>query len=124
MKIRITGNKIRARLKEPEIQRLYEGVPITETLEFGGLPDQQLKFRLETYDRRDLGITYQTGCVLIQIPVTFSQVLVSTDRIGYDGDVQTAHGAGIYLLIEKDFERLDATEDDNEGSYPNPKQAC
>ena len=124
MKIRITENKIRVRLKEPEFVRLYEGMPIMETLEFGGQPDQQLKFRLETYDQPNLGITYQPGCVLIQIPGTFSQVLVTTDRVGYDGDVQTVHGASIYLLIEKDFECLDAPEEDNEGSYPNPKQAC
>ena len=56
MKIRITENKIRVRLKEPEVVRLYEGMPIMETLEFGGQPDQQLKFRLETYDQPNLGI--------------------------------------------------------------------
>lgn len=124
MKIRITGNKIRVRLKEPEVQRLHEGMAITEVLEFGAVSDQQLRFRLEMYNEPELGLSYSAGCLLVYIPQSFSRALASTDHIGYDRNIPMAAGASVYLLIEKDFECLDAPEQDNEGSYPNPKQIC
>jgi hypothetical protein len=124
MKVRITGNKIRLRIKEPEVQHLYKDVSITETLEFGADPEQQLQFRLETYEHTELGVTYQPGRVVINLPKAFAETLALTGKIGYEGNIDTGDGATIFLLIEKDFECLDAPEEDNAGSYPNPKQTC
>lgn len=58
------------------------------------------------------------------MPKAFSEALAITANIGFDGYVNTHHSSTIYVLIEKDFECLDGHEEDNAGSYPNPKQVC
>lgn len=124
MKIRITGNKIRLRLKEPEVHSLFEGVTIKESLLFGFLPEQQLHFSLEAHGGPDLSIAYQPGSLLVQIPKAFAELLATTSKVGFDGNVNTGHSTPVYVLIEKDFECLDAPEEDNSGSYPHPRQVC
>lgn len=124
MKIRITGDKIRFRLKEPEVRSLYEGGSIKESLLFGSLTEQQLHFILEVHDHPGLSIVYQPGGLIVRMPKAFAEILTTTNKVGFDGDVDTGHSTPVYVLIEKDFECLDAPEEDNTGSYPHPKQVC
>jgi hypothetical protein len=124
MKIRITGNKLRIRLKEPEVQRLYKGEKISEVLQFGVEPDQQLRFLLQTDDEQALGVAFNEGAISVSVPIAFSKELAETNRVGFEADISTGVGKNIYVLIEKDFECLDAPEEDNNGSYPNPKTSC
>lgn len=124
MKIRITGNKIRLRLKEPEVQVLNNGISIKEALLFGSHPDQQLVFLLAVGEQSGLAVAYQPGSVTISMPKAFAEMLATTSKIGFDGEVDSENNSTIYILIEKDFECLDAPEEANEGSYPNPKQVC
>ncbi|TSD67082.1 hypothetical protein FFF34_006725 [Inquilinus sp. KBS0705] len=124
MKVRITGNKIRLRLKEPEVQRLFKDEPIEERLVFGQGTDQQLVFKLQIGGLNQLSISYQPGAMIISMPKMFSETLAITDKVGYEDKIDTENTMHIHLLIEKDFECLDAPEEANEGSYPNPKQIC
>jgi hypothetical protein len=124
MKVRITENKIRLRLKEPEVQALHDGSSINEMLRFGPSADQQLLFCLESNELSGLDLTYQPGRVAINLPKSFAETLATTTKVGYEGKVVTGLDSSILLLIEKDFECLDAPEEDNAGSYPNPKSSC
>ena len=64
----------------------------------------------------------QSG-VLIQVyvPASIADEWTMTDKVGFDDIVITSGGTQIMLLVEKDFECIDGKEEDNVGTYPNPR---
>ena len=45
----------------------------------------------------------------------------SDDRVGFDAKIPLDGGASLFVLIEKDFQCLDNTTEDQSQNYPNPK---
>jgi hypothetical protein len=120
MKVRISGNKIRFRLKEPEVRRFQQDGIISEVLAFGFSQADQLTFTLKKVDESEMSVSFLSSQVSFYIPKARADDWTSTDLVGFEATVNTGQGKVILLLVEKDFKCLDAREEDNEGSYPNP----
>jgi hypothetical protein len=120
MKVRITGNKIRFRLKEPEVKKFYESGTVTEALQFGPNENEQLKFTLQESDVEEVSIRFQSNQTTILVPKSQAEEWTSTLLVGFEAEVDTGKGKTVCVLVEKDFMCMDGREEDNVGSYPNP----
>jgi hypothetical protein len=124
MKIRLTRNSIRFRLKQPEVIIFEREGFLTEKAEFGSQEEDCLCFSLKSYDGAELIIQKEKNKVVVSIPQKLADQWTGSNLVGLDKEVNTDGGKTISLLIEKDFACLDGTEEDNAGSYPNPLINC
>lgn len=121
MKIRIKSASLRLRLSQPEVAALVRDGEISETTPF---PDGTLRYML----RRGAGLSaidasFRDGIILVTIPETHIAGWESDDRIGFRAEIPLSGGFSLAVLIEKDFQCLDDTDEDQSLNYPNPK-AC
>lgn len=124
MKVRILGNTIRYRLKQPEVSHFKQFGKVTEVIEFGPEASDQLRFSLEMYAGENLGVHFCASITTIQVPQLLGLEWVQTDLVGFSGKVDTGKGKIISVLIEKDFMCIDGLAEENEGAYPNPMANC
>ncbi|MEJ7769826.1 MAG: hypothetical protein WKF89_18550 [Chitinophagaceae bacterium] len=121
MKIRILNNHLRFRLKQLEVERFMQEGRVIEVLEFGQETAAQLSFCLEIYQEESLSVRFISNVTTIFVPQGIAESWTSSERVGFDGKINTGLGRTIEILVEKDFQCLDGREEENEGSYPNPK---
>ena len=124
MKIRIQGNSIRYRLKAPEVADFKKYGSITETIQLGEGAGQQLRFQLQTSNKSTIAVRYTTNTTIIEVPQATAHQWTETDQVGFDAIIDIGRDEGLKVLVEKDFKCLDGNEEDNEGTYPNPKEHC
>ena len=124
MKVRILGNTIRFRLKQPEVRHFERFGKVTEVMEFGPEPSDQLRFNLEMYAGHELAVSFHAATTTVKVPQALGQEWIQTDLVGFNGKVDTGKGKIISVLIEKDFMCIDGQPEDNEGAYPNPMANC
>jgi|SRR5215203_3444141 len=124
MKIRIKGNHLRFRLRQHDVATLCNMRSIVERIEFGETADQQISFSLESYDEDKISITYENNFVKVFIPRKSIDQWANTDQVEIEAAADTGKNKRISVLIEKDLACLDASEEDNIGTYPNPLANC
>ncbi|KAA9038384.1 hypothetical protein FW778_12490 [Ginsengibacter hankyongi] len=124
MKIRISGNSIRFRLKQAEVKRFGEEGEIKEEILFGILPADKLSFILKASNSDSFEILWESNAVTLQVPAGVWAEWTNTDLVGFEKDISTGNGQMITILVEKDFKCLDGSDVDNEDAYPNPTQHC
>lgn len=122
MKIRIQGNSIRYRLKEPEVRRFSETGLLEESMALGA--GALLRFRLESCDDPEVGVRYRTSTVSVRVPRGVGKEWTETEQVGFHSAVDLGDGSRLDVLVEKDWACLDGSEEDNIGSYPNPMTQC
>jgi len=122
MKVRISGNKLRLRLKQFEVAAFRETGMVTEKMLFGPEVQQQLQFVLKKGDNKF--VIEQSGTLIqVYVPATVADRWTSTDDVGFEEAITTNHRSEIVLLVEKDFECVDGNKEDNVGAYPNPRMS-
>ena len=124
MKIRIKGDHLRFRLRQHDVAMLCNMGSIVERIEFGETADQQISFSLESYDEDKISITYENNFVKVFIPRKSIDQWANTDQVEIEAAADTGKNKRISVLIEKDLACLDASEEDNIGTYPNPLANC
>ena len=124
MKIRIQGNSIRYRLKEPEVADFKKYGSITETIQLGEEAHQQLHFQLHTSDKNTITINFSSNITILEVPREMAHKWTETDLVGFDAIIDIGRDKALKVLVEKDFKCLDGNESENEGAYPNPKENC
>ena len=120
MKVRISGNKIRFRLKQPEVNQFQQEGSVSEVLEFGSNQNDQIKFTLSESNTSTIDVQFMSNETTVLVPKEQAKEWTSTDLVGFDAEVDTGKGKKIGILVEKDFMCMDGREEDNVGSYPNP----
>ena len=123
MKVRISGNKIRFRLKEPEVNKFQQEGRVSEVLEFGLNDIDQIKFTLAKSLTDTIIAEFKNNETTIHVPEKQAKDWTSTPLVGFAEEVNTGKGKTVSILIEKDFMCMDGREEDNAGSYPNPLAA-
>jgi hypothetical protein len=124
MKIRIKGNHLRFRLRQYDLATLCNSGSVIERIEFGETADEQISFSLQISNDEKMGIVYKNNRVHILIPKNVLDEWTNTEQVGIAADLATGMNRTVSVLIEKDFACLDATEEDNTGTYPNPLVNC
>jgi hypothetical protein len=124
MKLRIKGNSLRLRVSPSEMCRLMETGRVEETIYFGDQEDEKLTYALEHNSKStEMTLRYRAQEVTVLIPTTEVEMWKEGDQVGMYGEIGTGHRR-MELVVEKDFACLDKGEEENEDTFPNPKQGA
>lgn len=124
MKVRISGNSIRFRLKQPEVHRFQQTKEVVEVTAFGPASADKISFVLKASNSTGFSITYQSNTVTVEVPPQLCHEWTTTELVGFEQTIDTGKGESIKILVEKDFACLDRTALENEDTYPNPHLPC
>ncbi len=138
MKIRIKRNSLRLRLLRGEISQLGKFGRVTETIQFGALPHEQLTYSLEvSRNAKAINAQYTNNQITVTIPELTANNWVETEQVTLESYQQIENGIQngerqndapqniLKILIEKDFVCLDRKDDpDNADAFPHPTGKC
>ncbi len=126
------------RLLRGEVARLGELGRVTETIQFGVLPQEQLTYSLETSrSAKTISAQFNNNQITVSIPESIARNWVETEQItleniqlienGIQNDERQSKASqnSLKILIEKDFVCLDRRNDpDNSDAFPHPTGKC
>src|SRR4051812_20757672 len=103
MKIRLQGNSLRYRLRQPEMIRFKEQGIVEEKIVLGFGPDAVLCFVLRATDSGNITVAYKKNQVTVSVPHHIAEPWMETEQVGWDAAVDTGNGIILKVLVEKDF---------------------
>jgi hypothetical protein len=123
MKLRIKGNSIRLRLGQSEVQRLADSGIVEERTVFGPAKQECFSYALcASPDASVVSASFADRRLVIRVPSHMIHQWATTDQVGIDVLQRTGNDDGLLILIEKDFECVDAPSDESqEDAFPNPQ---
>ncbi len=126
MKLRIQGNSIRLRLGQSEVRRLAADGLFEESTAFGPLPKERFRYSIcNASDSPDVTVNFSNHHLVIHVPFAMLQQWATTDQVGIHALQRTGIDE-LHILIEKDFECIDAPPGESqEDAFPHPQlSAC
>ncbi len=120
MKLRIQGNSLRLRVTRPELAALLETGQVVETTRFAPGPDGELAYSLACAECSNVDVRYSAGALTVVLPWPVARLWASESEVGVSASIDVG-GAALTVLVEKDFACLHGTEEENRGTFPNPK---
>jgi hypothetical protein len=128
MKLRIKGDSFRLRVSPTEMTRLLQSGRVAETIRFGPQPDEKLTYALltdvdQTPSCSAMTIRYRPQEVSVLVPAEQARAWARGSQVGLYAEVNTG-GAQLELAVEKDFACLDKNDEENQDTFPNPKQGA
>ena len=125
MKLRIKGNSLRLRLSQSEVKRVAEEGRVEETVEFGLIAHQKMRYALQSDPlASDIYATFENGAITVCIPEHAAKSWATSNQVGLEREQNVGDGKTLKLLIEKDFQCLTARPDEDESdNYPHPDAA-
>ena len=115
MKLRIQGNSLRLRLNQREVAQLSDAGRVESSIEFA--PGCSLSYLLESSPvAESTSTTFDGRAIRVTIPIRQMTQWVESDRVGIETPVQS----GVELLIEKDFQCLHRSADQEPDAFPRP----
>lgn len=122
MKIRIKGDSVRLRLTQTDIRHLGQKGYVQEQTHFGNSIFSYCLRR--SNEVADLSADFADNTITVFIPDNFAKTLVDTDRVGFDTKQPLQNNTTLFILVEKDFQCLDHTLEDQSDMYLNPNKTC
>ena len=121
MKLRIRGNSIRLRLGQSEVRRLRTAGIVEEFTAFGPSKKQHFGYSLcASTTELDVSASFVDQRIVVGVPADIIHRWATTDQISIHGLQHTGEG-DLQILIEKDFECLEAPSDESqEDAFPHP----
>lgn len=116
MKIRIKGNSIRYRMSKTEVAQFIKTGYLEEAVDFGA---QKLIYALKKHDEAAISATFEQNTIIIYMPEHLATEWQAQEKVGFAATYNK-----LSLLIEKDFQCLDNTSEDQTDNYPNPALVC
>ena len=122
MKLRIKGNSIRLRLGQSEVRQLMAEGRVEEFTDFGPSKEQQFGYALHaTFEDANVIAGYADNRMVVRVPVEVIHQWAETDQVSIHARQRTSNKGELRILIEKDFECIDAPSDEpQEDAFPNP----
>jgi len=121
MKLRISGDSIRLRLKISEVDRIAAGESIVEKTH---LPDSTLTYSLKMSETEGFSATFRDGKLVVTLPKADAEKWASTDEVSLLSKQPLVDAGKLSLLIEKDFTCLEPGHHrdcmDDEDTFPHP----
>lgn len=122
MKIRIKGNSVRLRLTKTEVENLCTVGYLEERTSF---VNNTFVYALQSKaDCSELTADFEGGKITIFIPASFIKDWAINDIVSLEAQMQLNGTESLYLLVEKDFQCLDETTEDQSDNYENPNNTC
>ena len=115
MKLRIQGNSLRLRLTQKEVAQLHDGGRVESFIEFA--PGCALVYLLESsFHARSVTANFDGQAIRVTVPTHVMTEWAESGRVS----IETTSQAGVQLLIEKDFQCLHKSGEQDPGVYPHP----
>ncbi len=118
MKIRIKGNSIRYRLSKSEVDHFGNTGELEESTSFGS---NTFVYALKKKEGSEgLSASLNGNTITLYMSAADAGNWTSTERVGYENNMDIGNGQTLFLLLEKDFKCLDNTHEDQSDMYDNP----
>jgi hypothetical protein len=122
MKLRISGNSIRLRVRRSEVAKLTAGERIAETVHLGCSEQAALTYALGTEpDAASVQLRYEGGEILVLLPKDVASAWAGTEQVGIYATVDLGANGKLDVIVEKDFACLDLSDAENADTFPNPE---
>ena len=122
MKLRIKGNSIRLRLSRSDVKSFGESGHFAETTQF---PGHTLNYCLQRGGNgNDLCASIHNNTIMVMMPDEMAEKWVNTETVGYHSEMRTGIAGSLFILVEKDFQCLDETVEDQSDNFENPGKIC
>lgn len=122
MKIRMKGNSVRLRLSKTDLLLLEKNEPVKDAVNFG--PTQLYYSLVPSVAHKMLWAKFESNNIVIFIPMDFSQVWNNNDIVSTEFEQKLSDGGSLSILVEKDFQCLDKTSEDQSDFFLNPNKTC
>lgn len=110
------------RLSKSEVARITTVGYLEERTLFGA---NSFIYALQSVDEGDhLSADFTAGKMTMMVPKTMIEDWDVNDVITLDGSMKVSDNEQLYLLLEKDFQCIDQTEEDQSDNYVNPSKTC
>lgn len=123
MKLRIRGNSIRLRLGRSEVQRLVTDGTIEESTAFGPTAGHRFVYTVQsTRGGSDVSASLGDRRIAVRVPTELICRWATTDQVGIGAVARPGEESELRILIEKDFECIDAPPraESQEDAFPHP----
>ena len=115
MKLRIQENSLRLRLTQKEVAQLRDRNRVESSIEFG--PGRTLVYKLEgSFRDKVVTANFEGQTIHVMVPMQMITEWIESDQVSIEASSQ----AGVQLLIEKDFQCLHKSDEQDPDAYPNP----
>jgi hypothetical protein len=119
MKLRLQGNSLRLRLRQGEVRRLVERGLVEERTEFA---DAAFVYALRVADATGIAAVIGQRRIEVTVPRGVARQWASGDQVGIEGSQPAPGGKALRIVVEKDFECIDAPPGESQDdAYPNPR---
>lgn len=117
MKLRLTHNSIRIRIRKSELTTLSENKLIEDTVKFP-LSTDVFSYTLSiSKEKNDLTAEFIESNITVIIPKQIAKDWINTNTVGIERHIDLADDEKLHVLIEKDFPCLDRPNEDKSDTF-------
>lgn len=121
MKLRFFNNSIRFRVQQSEVEQFKNTGKIDAFVQLGFADSHGLHYSVQINNVAQPTILYEGNTILLLLPEVIAKQWSHSNDTGIY-DIQTLdEGKTLKIILEKDFQCLDETNEDQSDMYPNPK---
>ena len=121
MKLRLQGSSLRLRVTRPELNTLLISGRIQETTRFSPQPNAALTFALECAACKAVNVHHGINELTVVLPWEVAHHWAQESEVSITAAIDVG-GTDLAVLVEKDFACLHSSDEENAGSFPNPRQ--
>ena len=121
MKVRISGNTLRLRLSQTEVNEVGTEGRVSDSIDFGL---RKLIYMIQVVDQPEITASYEGDYITVNVPPSIANPWANTDQVGFEADLMLAGGNELYVLVEKDFKCLKPREREDESDLFDNPQGC
>jgi hypothetical protein len=115
VKLRIQGNSLRLRVTQKEVAQLRRSQHVEALVEFG--PGSELAYSLNgSAWAKSATAIFDGHAIRVTVPARVMREWTETGRVGIEATSQS----GVQLLIEKDYQCLHGSGEQDADAYPHP----
>ena len=115
MKLRIQGNVLRLRLTQKEVACLHDRNLVESAIQFPS--GRAFRYVLvSSSEASEVSADYDGDSILVAVPRAVAISWAQSTEVAIEGSGES----GIGILIEKDFQCLHKSDEQNPEAYPNP----
>jgi hypothetical protein len=115
MKIRMTTNSIRLRLRKSDIADLQKSRILTDEVAFPSHNTFSFAISITTSD--SINASFTQSQILISIPTKIATHWIESNEVGIETHLAFNENNCLHILIEKDFPCLDREEENKEDTF-------
>lgn len=117
MKLRLTHNSIRIRIRKSELATLKDNLVIQEQVRFLG-NEKPFKFSLNIRNSVKEVTANMAGCeLMLSLPTKIATNWMASETVGIETHIDLGDDDTLHLLIEKDFPCLDRPNENKSDTF-------